>query len=134
MFNTGHGIAPWAHCFKPSRYNNASFYIPENRLKFPTTKGFRTKNSMKLVYQYMAIFFNFENCDRNSRLVVDEMTMVNSGLKGLKNVPSSCQYFENFLIFSTLGGQLSHRQLSHLYSTLILTMQLERILNYEVIF
>ena len=39
---------------------------------------------MKLVYQYMAIFFNFssasnhlhpllvENCDRNSRLVVDE--------------------------------------------------------------
>ena len=40
--------------------------------------------SMKLVYQYMAIFFNFsltsnhfhslqvENCDSNSRLVVDE--------------------------------------------------------------
>ena len=39
---------------------------------------------MKLVYQYMAIFFNFsptsshlrplqvENCDSNSRLVVDE--------------------------------------------------------------
>ena len=49
-----------------------------------TTKGFRIKNSMKLVYQYMAIFFNFsptsnhlhslqaENCDSNSRLVVDE--------------------------------------------------------------
>ena len=42
------------------------------------------KMSMKLVYQYMAIFFNFsptsshlhplqvENCDSNSRLVVDE--------------------------------------------------------------
>ena len=42
------------------------------------------KISMKLVYQYMAIFFNFsftsnhlhtlqiENCDSNSRLVVDE--------------------------------------------------------------
>ena len=42
------------------------------------------KNSMKLVYQYMAIFINFsptsnhlhplqaENCDSNSRLVVDE--------------------------------------------------------------
>ena len=40
--------------------------------------------SMKLVYRYMAIFFNFsptssqlhplqvENCDSNSRLVVDE--------------------------------------------------------------
>ena len=42
------------------------------------------KNSMKLVYQYMAFFFNIsptsnhlhplqvENCDSNSRLVVDE--------------------------------------------------------------
>ena len=42
------------------------------------------KKSMKLVYQYMTIFFNFsptsnhlyplqaENCDSNSRLVVDE--------------------------------------------------------------
>ena len=42
------------------------------------------KISMKLVYQYMAIFFNFsstsnhlhplqvENCDSNSQLVVDE--------------------------------------------------------------
>ena len=47
-----------------------------------TTRGFRIKNSMKLVY--MAIFFNFsptlnhlhslqaENCDSSSRLVVDE--------------------------------------------------------------
>ena len=55
------------------------------------------KISMKLVCQYMAIFSNFsltsshlrplqvENCDSNSRLVVDEMTMVNSGLKGLIN-------------------------------------------------
>ena len=42
------------------------------------------KISMKLIYQYMAIFFNFsptsshfhppqvENCDSNSQLVVDE--------------------------------------------------------------
>ena len=37
----------------------ASFYIPENRLNFPTTKGFRTKISMKLVYQYVVILFNF---------------------------------------------------------------------------
>ena len=68
--------------FKPSRSIKASFYIPENRLNFSTTKGFRM--TMKLVYQYMAIFFNFsltlnhfhplqvENCDSNSRLVVDE--------------------------------------------------------------
>ena len=51
--------------------------------------------SLKLFYQYMAIFFNFsstsshlhplqvENCGSNSRLVVDEMTIVNSGSKGL---------------------------------------------------
>ena len=53
------------------------------------------KIPMKLIYQYMAILFNFsptsnhphplqvENCDSNSRLVVDEMTMTNPGLKGL---------------------------------------------------
>ena len=53
-------------------------------LILPTTKGFRTKIPMKLVYQYMVIFFNFslisnhfhslqvENCDSNPRLVVDE--------------------------------------------------------------
>ena len=70
--------------FKPSRCIKASFYIPENRLYSPTTKGFRTKISMKLAYQYMAIFFNFsttsnhlhplqvENCDSNLRLVEDE--------------------------------------------------------------
>ena len=62
----------------------ASFHIPENRPNFPITKGFRMKISMKLVYQYIATFFNFsttsnhfhplqvENCDSNSRLVVDE--------------------------------------------------------------
>ena len=36
----------------------AQRYIPENRLNFPTTKGFRMNISMKLFYQYMAIFFN----------------------------------------------------------------------------
>ena len=45
--------------FQPSRCIKTSFYIPENRFSFPTTKGFRTKISMKLVYLYMAIFFNF---------------------------------------------------------------------------
>ena len=85
------GIPP----FKPSRCIKASFYIPENRLNFPATKGFMLKISLKLLYQYMTIFFKFsptpshlyplqvENCGSNSRLVVDEMTMVNSGLKGL---------------------------------------------------
>ena len=54
--------------------------------------------SMKLVDQYIAIFFTFsptlnhlhplqvENCGSNSRLVVDEDDNVNSGLKGLKEV------------------------------------------------
>ena len=46
--------------------------------------GFRMKISMKMVYQYLTIYFNFQirsshlhplqvgNCDSNSRLVVDE--------------------------------------------------------------
>ena len=50
---------------------------------------------MKLVYQYMAIFFTFsptsshlhplevQNCASNSRLVEDEDDSVKSGLKGL---------------------------------------------------
>ena len=49
-----------------------------------------------MVYQFMSIFFNFtttssyfhplqvENCDSNSRLVVDEDDNVKSGLKGLR--------------------------------------------------
>ena len=75
----------------------ASFYIPGNRLNFLTLKGFRTKISMQLVYQYIAIIFNFsptsshlhllqvENCDSNSRLVVDEDYNVYSGSKGLSS-------------------------------------------------
>ena len=47
--------------FKSARYIKASFHIPENRLNFPTTKGFRTKISKKLVCQYMTIFFNFHS-------------------------------------------------------------------------
>ena len=70
--------------FEPSRCIKASFYIPDNRLNFPTTEGFKTKIPMKPVYKYMAIYFIFsltsshlhplqvENCDSNSRLVVDE--------------------------------------------------------------
>ena len=71
--------------------------MPENRLNLPTTKGFGTNISTKLAYQYIAIFFNFsptsnhlrplqvENCDSNSRLVVDENDNVKAGLKGLKH-------------------------------------------------
>ena len=56
----------------------------ENRFDFPPTKGFRRKINMKLFYQYKTIFLPFlhtsshlhslqgENCDSNSRLVVDE--------------------------------------------------------------
>ena len=52
---------------------------------------------MKLAYLYMAIFFTFsptsshlyplqvENCDSNSRLVVDKDDNVKSGLKGSAN-------------------------------------------------
>ena len=52
--------------------------------------------SMKLVYEYMAISFTFsptsnhlhplqvENCDSNSRLVVDEDDNVKSVLKGFR--------------------------------------------------
>ena len=74
----------------------ASVCVSENRLNFPITRGFRMNISMKLVYQYMAVFFTFsptsshlhplqvENCDSNSRLVVDGDDNVKSGLKGLK--------------------------------------------------
>ena len=53
-------------------------------LKTDLTRGFRTKISMKMVYQYVVIFFHFqttssylhplqvENCGSNSRLVEDE--------------------------------------------------------------
>ena len=69
---------------------------------------------MKLIDQYMTIFFNLaptsnhlhplqvENCDSNSRLVVDEMTMVNSGLKGLSVDLLSGQFLIlGFKMFST---------------------------------
>ena len=45
--------------------------------------------SMKLVYKDMAIFINFSTTLSHLhplRLVVDEMTMVNSGFKGLSNM------------------------------------------------
>ena len=57
---------------------------PKTDLIFLQPRVLETKISMKLFYQYMAIFFNFpptpshlhplqvENCDSNSRLVVDE--------------------------------------------------------------
>ena len=90
--------------FKPSRCTKASFHLPKNRLNFPTTKGFRTKISMKLVYQFMAIFFYFpttsnhlhplqvENCDSNSRFVVDEDdsgTFMVERVKDIKDISHS---------------------------------------------
>ena len=70
--------------------------MPENRLNFPTTRVFKIKISMKLFYQYMAIFFNFsptlnrlhplqvENYDSNSRLVVDKADNRKFGLERVK--------------------------------------------------
>ena len=58
--------------------------------------------SIKLVYQYIAIFFTLSptsihfhplqvaNCDSNSRLVVDEDDNVKSGLKGLSVLCHIC--------------------------------------------
>ena len=69
---------PWP-C-RPSRCIKASFHIPEKRLNFPTTKDFRMKISMKLVYQYMVIFFIFSPTSNHLHpLQVTKMTMVNSG-------------------------------------------------------
>ena len=39
----------------------ASFNIPENRLNFPTTKAFRKKISMKMVYGNFLYFFTHFN-------------------------------------------------------------------------
>ena len=51
----------WAYPFKPSRSIKASFYIPENRLNIPTTKGFLMKIFMKLICQYMVISLIFHS-------------------------------------------------------------------------
>ena len=63
------------HIFDENKPSH-QFYMPEITPNFSTTSGFRMKISMKLVHQNMAIFINFspqvENCDSNSRLVVDE--------------------------------------------------------------
>ena len=72
-------------------------FAPLGIPNFPTTRGFRMKISMKLVYQYMAIIINFsptsnhlhplqvENCDSNSRLVVDEDDNGKFRLERVKN-------------------------------------------------
>ena len=79
--------------------------------------------SMKLAYQFMAIFFNFsptlnhlhplqvENCDRNSRLVVYDDDNVKSGLKRLKHPDPLKNHFaslNNDLIPYTWGFYTEH--------------------------
>ena len=73
--------------------------------------------SLKLFNQYK-IFFNFpptsshlyplqvENCDGNSRLVVDEMTTVNSGLKTVTTYSLFIiqQKYDKFLCFVFRSG------------------------------
>ena len=74
---------------------------------------------MKLAYQYMTIFLNFlptsnhihslqiENCDSNSRLVVDEDDSVKSGLKGLtlffNPLTAGAAYIRVFVFISTFS-------------------------------
>ena len=68
---------------------------------------------MKLIYQYMAIFFNFsptsnhlnplqvENCDSNSRLVVDED---DNGKFRLERVKSQEVLLAQFSLYVHKGG------------------------------
>ena len=113
--------------FKPSRRIKASFYIPENRFNFPTTRGFRMKISMKLVYQYMAIFFNFPstlnhlhpiqvgNCDSNSRLVVDEDDNVKFRLERVKALSA----FNQFLLADAELKRHNHHHFGFQYDHMI---------------
>ena len=86
------------------------------------------KMSIKLIYQYMAMFLNFshtsnhshplqvENCDSNSRLVVDEITMTNPGLKGLKlpvNEVNRLSFFNPLCSLSTVGSYACSTVHSH---------------------
>ena len=78
---------------------------------------------MKLVYQYMTIFFNFSltsnnlhplqvvNCDSNLRLVVDESDIVKSGLKGLIPPPPDIYNGAFQLIHSTLSAYIKMNSL-----------------------
>ena len=78
------------------------------------------KISMKQVHQYMIIFFNFsptsnhlhllrdENCDSNSRLVVDEDDNVKSGLKGLKVEQSVYLYIQTQALICLDTDRESH--------------------------
>ena len=70
--------------FNPLSPHDALKHHITSQKKNPTIRDFRIKISMKLAYHYIAMFFNFsltsnhlhplqvENCDSNSRLVVDE--------------------------------------------------------------
>ena len=56
------GIQPIiCHCIalNPNDALNHHFTSLRTGINFPTTQGFRREIPMKLVYQYMAIFFNF---------------------------------------------------------------------------
>ena len=91
-----------------------SYYIPENRPNFLTTRGFRIKNFMKLAYKYIAIFFNFstilnnlhslhvENWDSNSRLVVDEDDKSKLRLEKVNNI--FLQHFNTYVIMCPQCG------------------------------
>ena len=74
---------------------------------------------MKLFYEYMVIFFNLsptpihlhplqaENCDSNSRLVVDEDDNIKSGLKGLNPCMNLLEMYLFLILFNFSKGHSS---------------------------
>ena len=74
---------------------------------------------MKLVYQYLAIFLNFspnsnhlhplqvENCDSNSRLVVDEDDNGKFRLERVKTLKYFCKNDGEQLFFNLKSSQMS---------------------------
>ena len=101
------------HCYPLSPHDALKHHFTslKNRLNFPTTKGFRRKISIQLFYQYITIFPNFsptpthlhplqvENCDSNSRLVVDEGDNGKFSLERVKKrISVQTSGFENILV------------------------------------
>ena len=107
--------------FKPPRCIKASYYITENRFNFPTTKGYRMNIYIKLIYQYMVIFVNFsttlnhlhplqvENCDSNSRFVVDENDNDKFRLERVKNNTMGDSFGSSSSTVTTLSNTILAR-------------------------
>ena len=91
------------------------------------------KISMKLVYQYMVIFFNFsptsthlhplqvENCDSNSRLVVDGD---DNGKFRLERVKHMCMSSECGFTYNQHLCNHSHNSVAHYFFILSISLYL----------